>query len=371
MKATVTITDITRMAPPFVCLAGVMENKQSIRIQFRESRIDEAWLCNNGVATVRPFARVGFDLIAPRSEPPHTEDWYVDKILVEDHGRLNPSQQLNLLSSICDPTVAAIFGTEILHDPGFYVLKGHGNRSLGTILAERIYDLSYQCYEAGWDARLRFSDRSKTVYMLKVKDLTLCAYLDHLREQENLSCEEIRQRLNRELGGKPCYLRIGLARGWAAYPDRCYLQVTGVYPFPDYLQGRWFADFTVPRGYQPARDANPLPAFRGHQINEAPAEEDVYSISPVSQSDSTYPPQILSMESLEVPALPALDCEPLPPPGLSQSEWRELLQNCPEEKTLQEQEMQFPPARVLDQEPPATQSNGWVAKLKRFFQESG
>jgi hypothetical protein len=43
------------------------------------------------------------------------------------------------------------------------------------------------------------------------------------------------------------YLRIGLARHW--HPDheqpknRCYLQITGVYTFPDYLGGRCFADF--------------------------------------------------------------------------------------------------------------------------------
>lgn len=39
------------------------------------------------------------------------------------------------------------------------------------------------------------------------------------------------------------YLRIGLARGWKKYPDRCFLQITGVYTFPDYLDGKIFADF--------------------------------------------------------------------------------------------------------------------------------
>jgi len=34
------------------------------------------------------------------------------------------------------------------------------------------------------------------------------------------------------------YLRIGLARGWKEFPDRCYLQITGIYTFPDY----WTAD---------------------------------------------------------------------------------------------------------------------------------
>jgi hypothetical protein len=42
------------------------------------------------------------------------------------------------------------------------------------------------------------------------------------------------------------FLRIGLSRGWDRHPDRCYLQVTGVYSFPDYLQGRCFADLAPP-----------------------------------------------------------------------------------------------------------------------------
>jgi len=43
--------------------------------------------------------------------------------------------------------------------------------------------------------------------------------------------------------GSEVFLRIGLARGWDMYPDRCFLQITGIYSFPDYLDGRTFADF--------------------------------------------------------------------------------------------------------------------------------
>ena len=38
-------------------------------------------------------------------------------------------------------------------------------------------------------------------------------------------------------------LRIGLTRGWELHPDRCYLQVTAVHTFPDYLKGLTFAEF--------------------------------------------------------------------------------------------------------------------------------
>ena len=39
------------------------------------------------------------------------------------------------------------------------------------------------------------------------------------------------------------FLRLGLTRPWEEHPDRCQLQVNGVYTFPDYLDGRCFADF--------------------------------------------------------------------------------------------------------------------------------
>ena len=38
-----------------------------------------------------------------------------------------------------------------------------------------------------------------------------------------------------------------LARGWQKFPERCYLQITGVYTFPDYLEGKIFTDFAPPR----------------------------------------------------------------------------------------------------------------------------
>jgi hypothetical protein len=30
---------------------------------------------------------------------------------------------------------------------------------------------------------------------------------------------------------------------WQKFPERCYLQITGIYTFPDYLKGRTFIDF--------------------------------------------------------------------------------------------------------------------------------
>jgi hypothetical protein len=36
--------------------------------------------------------------------------------------------------------------------------------------------------------------------------------------------------------------------GKSKYPDRCYLQVTGIYSFPDHLSGRIWADLELSTG---------------------------------------------------------------------------------------------------------------------------
>jgi hypothetical protein len=38
-------------------------------------------------------------------------------------------------------------------------------------------------------------------------------------------------------------LARGFTGNWRKFPDRCYLQITGIYTFPDYLKGSTFVDF--------------------------------------------------------------------------------------------------------------------------------
>jgi hypothetical protein len=58
--------------------------------------------------------------------------------------------------------------------------------------------------------------------------------------------DEAIPQLTQVFNQRTTFLRIGLARHWDKFPDRCYLQVTGIYTFPDYLRGRNFTDFAVP-----------------------------------------------------------------------------------------------------------------------------
>ena len=50
--------------------------------------------------------------------------------------------------------------------------------------------------------------------------------------------------LDHNLENQKVYLRIGLAHGWKKFPERCYLQITGIYTFPDYLGGKNFSHYS-------------------------------------------------------------------------------------------------------------------------------
>ncbi len=94
-----------------------------------------------------------------------------------------------------------------------------------------------------WDYRITFTDSTGTQYRLAVTDLAFRCYLDHTRTQQNIPPDNAAKDLTELFQSATVYLRIGLARGWEKYPDRCHLQITGVYSYPDYLEGKCFADF--------------------------------------------------------------------------------------------------------------------------------
>jgi hypothetical protein len=197
---------------------------------------------------IRPFAVVELDFLRHVPETPHTEDWEIDRFhrrLITAH--LPEEKKLKLLERTASDSVAAIFGAEIHDDFGFYVKAGEGERSLGTIRPAEITALIYEPKAGGkWDFRMVFNDRSSRTYRLAITDLTYRHYLDYGRLQLSYPLDDLIPQLTRFFNQHTTFLRIGLARLWEKYPDRCYLQVTGIYTFPDYLRGRSFVDFGVP-----------------------------------------------------------------------------------------------------------------------------
>ena len=145
-------------------------------------------------------------------------------------------------------SVPAIFGQPVLTGPGYYVLDCQGERSLGTIRPKSIHAVIYAPGDDAdaWDYRIVFDDGLGQTYRLKITDLSW-QYFCHSLRGESHDPKRIAAELTETLQERQVYLRIGLSRGWKKFPERCFLQVNGVYTFPDYLEGRTFADFTPRR----------------------------------------------------------------------------------------------------------------------------
>jgi hypothetical protein len=245
MLLQVTITDLTRMSGSRVCLAGYTLDQICVRPVLRFGGLEESWLYQNGRIMIRPFAVIRFNANTEESiqNPPHCEDRIIS-LLYHKVGQLDERQKQELLGEIVDEGVTQIFGAEIQSDMGYYIRAGEGTRSLGTVCAE-ITQVSYGPTEDGkWDYRIQFTDQMGDAYRLKVTDLALRMFFDYQRDHNNLSLAAIASGFRSAINQAKVYLRIGLARPWKpVHPDKCFLQVTGIYTFPDYLQGKCFADF--------------------------------------------------------------------------------------------------------------------------------
>ncbi|PIU90000.1 MAG: hypothetical protein COS63_04245 [Anaerolineae bacterium CG06_land_8_20_14_3_00_57_67] len=242
MKKKLVITDLTRMYRGTVCIAGYDSEHNCFRPTLPPPGIPEQTLVKDGRAVIFPFALVEFDLLEPTPKPPHTEDYRYN---ADSPCFIRQVQdRKTVLGWSLFEDVNALFDQPILTDPGFYVLDCQGPRSIGTILPRGIMKVIYEAGEdSPWDYRLHFVDRSNSFYRLKITDLTWHYYCDSLRGQGR-EPTEISSELTSVLKSRDVFLRIGLARGWKKFPERCYLQITGIYTLPDYLEGKTFVDLS-------------------------------------------------------------------------------------------------------------------------------
>jgi len=254
VKRAVVITDLTRMKPPRVCVGGYfLDEKTCVRPVIPHEGITEEFLFSNGALVIKPFAVVEFDFIRHIPDPPHTEDWEIDP----DYHRLIREQllkdeQKEFLKRLVekDQSISMIFGSNLHRDNGTpYVLYGEGERSLGTIRPKDVQYVKYAPNSSGkWDYRITFigHDEGNDAFNLPITDLAYRNYCDHERSVKRVDPKAITLHLKTRFNHMETYFRVGLARRFPnRFPNHCYLQITGIYTFPDYLQGRNFTDFPV------------------------------------------------------------------------------------------------------------------------------
>ncbi len=247
MKTTLVITDLTRMHHGNVCVSGYDRQRRSIRpVLPRPKGISERLLFVDGKPVIHSFAVIECDLHEPVPQPPHTEDHLFDPDSVRWVKHLEEEKREQVLEWSLFDSVDALFERPIHNDMGCYIMDGDGPRSIGSIRPKAIGRVEYGPGPQGtWDYRVLFKDHADKWYRLKVVDLTWLYYCASLRGEDTQPAQ-IAEQLTRLLRRRRTWLRIGLTRGWKEYPDRCFLQITAIHTFPDYLEGKVFADFIPP-----------------------------------------------------------------------------------------------------------------------------
>lgn len=249
MRTTLVITDLTRMKGPRICVAGVLPTMACVRPLPPRTHLTERWLFRHWPHVLKPFAVIELELIrpAPNLAPPHTEDWEIELGYTYCYD-LTPTERYELLHSLTSSHVRSVFGSTLRYDGdarSWWLPHGTGTRSLGTIHVRRVEDVIFRVSPHGKDIyRLQFEDEAGEHFQLPVTDLAFRMHLDAHLARDGLSrpaaARQVRQRLTT---ADDVFLRLGLTRPWEEHPDRCQMQINGVYSFPDYLDGRCFADF--------------------------------------------------------------------------------------------------------------------------------
>ncbi len=250
MGDSIIVTDLTQMGGNRICIAGYLDEEVCVRPIFETGGLTKGWLYKDNQVIIQPFSIVEFDFdscakITPKK--PHTEDRILRSSYCTNHGMLTSDEKRSFLAEIDDRYVNDIFGAEIFSGPGWFIKAGEGERSLGTISRPNILEVFYGPGETKFDYRISFADRSDARYRLAVTDLSFRYFLDYLYFRKMMDAKDASEFVAEKLRkAEMIFIRIGLARGdWEKYPDRCYLQINGIYSFPDYLNERIFADFEL------------------------------------------------------------------------------------------------------------------------------
>lgn len=248
MKQKIVITDLTQMPTGNrVCIVVINESGQCIRpvTKGREKSVPKDLLYSGSQLIIRPGAKVGFDFHRVDVVPPHIEDegFAPDSILSK--GFCNDAEWESILRNSSYTKVDDIFDN-LLQDHS-WVKPGANTKSIATLSQVTIVNVQLPQWEGRLKYKLSFRDSTGYEFSRPVSDLAfreLC-YKEIKRDGQNHLM--VSSRLTNLLkSADRVYLRLGLARPWTQPGSgelRCYLQVTGIYTFPDYLEGRPFADF--------------------------------------------------------------------------------------------------------------------------------
>jgi len=245
MRQTIVITDLTQMPDGNqACVVGISEKGECIR-PVCEGGFQKRYLYVGKKVVIRPRARIEFDFTEAKIEPPHIEDRAFNPSSIINHGLCNDADWENILRNSSYGRVEDIYNG-FLQD-GKWVKPGSATRSIATLSKASISNVQLPEREGKLRYRLSFRDITRNLFDCPISDLAFRELIYREVKKNNRPRSDVSSELTNILKRVDrIYLRLGLARPFkrsAAEEPRCYLQVTGVHTFPDYLQGKTFADF--------------------------------------------------------------------------------------------------------------------------------
>ncbi|MCY4525056.1 MAG: hypothetical protein OXB89_00470 [Anaerolineaceae bacterium] len=247
MEREILITDLTAMGGDRVCIAGIDLKWNTIRPVFAWTSPTRSHLFQGSHTLIRPRAVVAMKLEAHANPvTPHVEDHIWTRPYSARYVKLlDEANWQKTLHGLVERCPRPLFGAA-LHslgrDRNRIVRPGDATHSLTTVRCAR--SLVFRLSEkdgGGFRYALSFYDDQSEVYQnIPVTDLGLRAWAT-VKLGQGESLQPISDWLGRQLNAaQHVYLRLGLTR---EYEGKFWLQVNGVYSFPDWLEGRCFADF--------------------------------------------------------------------------------------------------------------------------------
>ena len=127
-----------------------------------------------------------------------------------------------------------------------------GTASLGTLRVQLHDVIATAKFDGSVKYYAGFSDAAGTWNQAKITDLSFVYWAGSLSKPQDSSAADLTRSLRSifRVPNLEVWLRIGLARPFAprnGQKPMCYLQITGIYTFPDYLNGAAWYDFERPR----------------------------------------------------------------------------------------------------------------------------
>lgn len=242
------VTDLTKMpGPSEVCIVGVSQRDRCVR-PILPSGTHWKHLYSGDKLVIRPRAKVTFEFHKVPIKPPHIEDFGFDPNSIVYHGLCTDAEWEEVLRVSSFSTVDDIYDGFLQEQR--WVEPGANTRSIGTLSKVHITTVQLPMWEGKLKYRLSFRDITGSLFNCPVSDLAFRELCYKEVKGDNFDRLEVSKELTNLLkDADRVYLRLGLARPWSKSEEdelRCYLQVTGIHTFPDYLEGKAFADFQRP-----------------------------------------------------------------------------------------------------------------------------